>query len=158
MPSIPTQREMDFTEAQRVREEKLGAERDSEAIDEMIAGPLERKGHKHFAARLGLGIDKVDRVYHWQERRNGQRVPAEMLLEACREDTGTMASFCELAGYETPAKLVLLTPEEQVRRLKAALREFGPEGEKKIQRAMEAPIAPAAVPEWEVTTPAVRRG
>lgn len=123
------QRDLDFALAEQERSREAGAERREDKLDDLIGTVVDRLGPKHFADVLGIGLKNVDRIYHWRQRRNGQRPPAELLLEVVKADDAAMAAFCDLAGFEAPKRKVTLPPEEQVKRYRAALLQFGQKGE-----------------------------
>lgn len=124
------QRDLDFALAEQERSREAGVEKREDKLDDLIGSVVDRLGPKHFAEQLGIGLKNVDRIYHWRQRRNGQRPPAELLLEVVKADEEAMASFCDLAGYE-PAKrkVIPVSPEEQLKRYRAALLQFGSKGE-----------------------------
>lgn len=131
-----TQRDLDFATAEQERSKDTAAERREDKLDALMAPVIDAIGPKHFAEVLGIGVKNVDRLYHWKQRRNGQRPPAELLLAVVTVDEKAMAAFCDLAGYEAPKKRNTLSPEEQIRALRLALQRFGEAGEAEYQRAV----------------------
>lgn len=129
-----SQRELDFMAAENARRQKQLALLRQADVDDIIVPVVERLGHKHFALQLGLGIEKVDRVYHWTERRNGQRSPAELLVEVLDEDPQAMAKLCRLTRYEIPKKLARLPADERAEEYRHSLLKFGAAGEAEVQR------------------------
>ena len=147
-----SQRELDFAAADEARALRAAAEARLDDLDALMAPAVDRLGHKFFAEALGLGLEKVDRVYHWMERRNNQRPPAELLLAVVSEDDAAMARLCDLAGYEAPKRKANIPDAELARRAIAALKEFGAAGEQKVRALLSSPMQ-RETPAWEATTP-----
>jgi len=73
-------------------------------------------------------------VYDWMARRNGRRPPAELIALAYMVDDQFAAWWNQATGWDTPKRLALLPVERENELLRAALREFGAQGETKLQK------------------------
>lgn len=136
----PTQRDLDFMAAEQERSRLRACQEREDRLDELMGLVIDKLGPKHFADAIGLGVESVDRIYHWRQRRNGQRPPAELLLSVVTEDDGAMAALCDLAGYEAPKRKSNIPLEEQVRRYRAALLQFGQKGVELDNQVRSAPM------------------
>lgn len=149
MHDAAVQRECDFMEAMRAREQKARAEAYELEADALIAQPMIKLGKKHFADRLGLPVSKQDRVYHWVERRGHQRPPAELLLHALDEMTEEQfQDFCEKRGYERPRRKLPTDADRLARAYEERLRAFGEKGLDAIREAREEASRPTPK-DWE---------
>jgi hypothetical protein len=155
-PRALNERELAFMEAEKARDAKRRAAEREREVDRNIAPVLERLGPKFFADEMGLGVDKQDRVYHWRERRNGQRPPAELLAAVHEQDEAAMGDYCEARGYERPRRKLPADGERLARAYEAKLREYGEKGERDIADARAQAATPDR-PEWETSTPSLRK-
>lgn len=146
--NVATARELAFMDAERARDMKRRAEGRARWIDRLVWPVLERLGRKHFADKMALGPDKQDRIYHWSERRHGQRPPAELLADVLEEDEAAMGEFCDGLGYERPRKRLATDGAELARAYEDKLKALGEVGERLIRQAREEAARPAAK-EWE---------
>jgi hypothetical protein len=143
-----SQRDLDFMEGEQARRRRDRAKERETFIDRNLATPLERLGPKHFADQLGLGVEKVHRVYHWKERREGQRPPAELLMAAHEEDEEAFGDYAEELGYERPKRKSRLPPEVERDELIKELKRMGFVGEQIIAK-VGALRMPREQQEWE---------
>lgn len=146
------QRELDFMEAERARETRAKAHALEREIDGNIAPVVEQLGPKHFADILGLGVERQDRIYHWTERRRGQRPPAELLARVHEASEKAMGDYCDARGYERPRRKLPSNSDALARAYEEKLRAFGELGEAAIVDARESAARPEPA-EWERTTP-----
>lgn len=151
-PKMPTQRDLDFMDAEKAREaRRLAASRET-FIDRNILAVVVRLGHKHFADKMGLGVEKKDRVYHWTERRNGQRPPAELLMDVHEEDLDALNEYLDALGCEPTRRKLPVQGDKLAHALMEELRGFGERGEQSIERAQRQ-AAKSETPDWARTTP-----
>jgi NTP pyrophosphatase (non-canonical NTP hydrolase) len=145
MISSKSHEQLRFALEEEVRETARRAQqqRDEDELDEEIAISLERcgakhgeGGHKWMAGRLFVSVQLV---HHWTSRKDGRRPPADMTDILYEEDPEFAKWKNKKRGYTVPEKLVQLSNEELVKRLRDALKEFGAVGEEKIRRVMAAP-------------------
>jgi hypothetical protein len=150
------QRELDFMEAERAREIHARARALEHEIDRNIIPVVEQLGPKHFAELLGLGVAKQDRVYHWTERRNGQRPPAELLARVHEASEKAMNEYLNARGYEPTRRKLPASGDVLARAYEDKLRGFGEQGEKAIADARVEAAKPEPR-EWEQPLEPVRR-
>src|SRR5258708_1998194 len=138
-PKPPNDRELALMEAESAREAKRRAAELAVEIDENIGPVIDMRGEKHFAHLMGLGVEKQDRIYHWRERRNGQRPPGELVAlvheDPSPEGEKAMGDYCDARGFERPRRKLAADANRLAHALEDKLRRFGDEGERAIAEA-----------------------
>jgi hypothetical protein len=164
----PEQLKLAVAEEQE-RSEQARAQRVSmDELDEQIRLAMARwetrlggvDAHKEMAELLSDDSQHpvcLTQVFDWLARRNGRRPPADLVRILCREDEPFNAWWNESGGYEAPKRKVALPPDEQIRRLRAALLQFGSAGEEKLRQVLAAPV-PREQQEWEKPQPPPGKG
>lgn len=145
----PQQMRTAIEELERARARWAKQQKLLNAMDEKLADALGRieRGlegldvHKFLADRLTDDEQHPvtqNQVHDWLNRRNGRRVPAELVLIVCELDDEFARWWSDAAGLQEPKRKVLLSAEERAEQLEADLLDFGPAGAKKLEQRKRA--------------------